>query len=206
MTITLFAHELQRIVTSGLAFASRDDTLPAICAVHFSTEDGHLIVRATDRYVAARLRLPNTTTNGELQPVVISRDDLRTVLSVFKAGRYSSNRVSIEAADGKVRFATDGTLDTEPAMTVEVNAVDGKFPNIDEHIDKARNAPPTADHIGLTSRVLACATKLPVSDRAALTIRVTGPRKPVYITAEGHEALLMPVQLAAHVEATEAAA
>lgn len=204
MTATLFAHQLQQLTTSALAFASRDESFPAICAVRFSTEDGQLVARATDRYVLARLRVG---CEGELDPVLVSRDDLRTVLRAFKTSRYSNSRVSVESLDGKVRFSTADALDTGPTMTVEVRTVeDAAFPGVDKLLDEARDAPTTADHVGLTPRVLTCAAKLPVSDRTPVLMRVTGANKPVYITADGHEALLMPVRLADHVEAAKAEA
>jgi hypothetical protein len=54
-TATVDATAFYRAVLNASLFACTDDTLPSLCAVHFtSTEPGRLLLEATNRYVISR--------------------------------------------------------------------------------------------------------------------------------------------------------
>lgn len=99
-------------LTEVLKYASKDETLPSICAVKFVVKNGVLFIMATDRYRIAVGKIPGTELeDGEW---VSGRGDVSALLGTLRAHKIGSTKsdkslITIETGEVWKVAAQNGT-------------------------------------------------------------------------------------------------
>jgi hypothetical protein len=123
-TVTIAASELHALLAATIPFASRDDTLPTICAVRIEAGNGVATATATDRYSLGHAR---KKADGELPPVLLPVGQAERLATEVK-GRQGEQLVEL-------RFAPSHLGD---AITVHLGDMDWRItqaPGADHYPD-----------------------------------------------------------------------
>lgn len=103
MTVQLMTTELVRILKDAALFASSDNTLPIINAVHLTARDGGLMAFATDRFALGAAKAP-VEESGALG-VALTLKQVKTVLQLANSCKQAFSLVSLKVAGGKFHAA-----------------------------------------------------------------------------------------------------
>ena len=134
-------------------FASTDDTLPPITALNIACEAKHLVLRATDRYIAARRRIPWDSASDNNPTINIKAADL---VATIKAADYGSVGQPIQL------FCNANVFGVKTASTTVITRLFAEdFPsvdrvmNVEQHCTAATT--PTAVLVSIAKRAAAIA-------------------------------------------------
>lgn len=134
------AELLIRAMQNVALFACKDDTLPALCALHFTGADGELRIEATDRYALAQERLPCEA--GELDILVDAKQAVAAAKALTAALKPTRRFYPAEAASVGItiegsyaRFTLTGHMGPEVSAIAElisgeyIRGTDKRFPD-----------------------------------------------------------------------------
>jgi DNA polymerase III sliding clamp (beta) subunit (PCNA family) len=199
---TIETPALRQALTTALAFASTDDTLPPINAVHIAvgTTDGTIEMAATDRYI---MSVETLTVTGEPFAVTVPYDVAKRLLMLLPRPRRQAlvGGMTTIARDGeRVTVRLVGDYETTITFTPQDEGQpSAKFVNYREMLDKikaGREAP--ADLMAFRPALLQQVFKaLAVRTRhEPVELQFGGKDKPVLAKLESLTLVLMPVRLA----------
>ncbi|WP_432050276.1 hypothetical protein [Verrucosispora sp. NA02020] len=135
---TVTTSSLATALAAAVPFASRDVTLPAVCAVQLHCGSGVLTATATDRYTIGHAR--QEATGNLTRPWILHRCDaraLRKAISQHMADkRHGTDLATLTEHDDNlvVRFGNTTLLLTEPegaSSAPDLGAILGKLPTGD---------------------------------------------------------------------------
>lgn len=122
--LTIEAWQLRRALRAALPVPV--DDMPYLDSLHVEARGGTLSVTATDRYIAVRARVP---AEGDLAPMLISKDEARVVLRLLKASARRSDRVVISKVTINDQRLESGVAVSVNGGRVVVRGMDaGGFP------------------------------------------------------------------------------
>jgi hypothetical protein len=200
---TADAELLIRAIQNVALFASKDVTLPALCAVHLTAARGTLRVEATDRYALAQERMPCTGRLDVLVDLKAAVAAAKTLTAALKPSRRMflavPPSIAITAEHGYVRFTLTGHVG--PAMPVAAETVCGEYlaRSDDKFGDLAELAKTCTGEITFNSEYLARIAKVNGGDKytyARFTVGTSHKPSIVHI-GDAFRALVMPVRQAA---------
>ena len=140
MELTINPLTLRGLLSPASAFASSDDMLPVLNAVHLRSQDGDLIATATDRFVVGMFREKGNWPEFE---ALIPLPAVRAIVRAFCAAKGSTTDLTL-SVEGEVLYVTStGGLgfdfaDARIGYRLEV----GTFPNVVRLIPGALAEPP----------------------------------------------------------------
>lgn len=200
----------RQALTTALAFASADNTLPQIHAVRFAAAGEHLIeVAATDRYVLSVEKLP---VDGEpfdaTVPYGVAKQ-LLTLLPKPRRGQIVDSLLTLIKDDGRVTVRVVGDVETAltftPADDVEPH---NKFIDYRSLIAKTeQGTEDPAPVMGFGPKILTnvCRTLAARDGTTPMRLRFRGARKPITVEHDDLKVLVMPVRLDDQAEGKSAA-
>jgi hypothetical protein len=207
---TIETPALRQALTTALAFASTDDTLPMINLVHVTPVEQGIEIAATDRYV---LSVEQVTTTGEAFEFSISADVVKRLLTILPRSRRAALLGSLTtiAKDGeKVTVRIVGDVETAVTFTPADEGEHGiKFVKYRELMDKAqanRSAP--VDVMAFAPPLLTKVFKTLSARNStdALKLHFGGEIKPVFVQQDTLTVLIMPVRIDEKAQTAEVAA
>lgn len=104
MSIQLMTNELVRILKEASLFASTNDTIPVINAVHLEARDQELIAVATDRFVLGASKTEIDENTGPFVAALPLRQ-VKTIVQLAGGGRQAFSKVTLDANDKQIRVA-----------------------------------------------------------------------------------------------------
>jgi hypothetical protein len=180
----------RQALTTALAFASSDDTLPQVHAVRIASADKHVIeIAATDRYVLSVEKLP---VDGEPFDTTIPygvAKQLLTLLPKPRRGQIIDSLLTLTQDGGRVTVRVVGNIET--ALT---------FTPPDDSVLMAKTeqgAEDPAPVMGFGPKILTnvCRTLAARDGTTPMRLRFRGARKPVTVEHGDLKVLVMPVRL-----------
>ena len=121
-TIKLQTAELRRALGNTILFASKDDTLPALCVVRFDVRPEAFTLVATNRYILSYERLLNVSElTGEHESFSMTVADVKELIRILPRTGVGLTTVSFDCDEQKI------TIDIEGDRTTTVKAADSNF-------------------------------------------------------------------------------
>lgn len=203
---TIKAPALRQALTTALAFASTDDSIPLINSVFIQPTTGGtaIEVAATDRYALSIETLP-IEDGGTPFDVLIRSDIVKRILTLTPKPKRGEE-------PGTVTFAQDGDRVTVRVVTDIETAItftpwNDKFIDYRKLLASAeKNKEAAADLMGFNPSILGKACKAFSGSSAPMKTSFSGHSKPVVIEQDdsGLKILVMPVRIHEY-EKTQAA-
>lgn len=207
LTFVMASRDLLNALANTVVFASKDATLPILCAVMLEVEDGHLTAYATDRYRLARVRVPmQADAVGDMPQLIMSRKIVDQFVKHLKGDmklvKYGASAHLTARVDGGQ--VVSWALSFNGVATEATESLDGQYPKIKQLFPEAQPSEP-AGLMAFNPALLADMGKIKdhaPSDRYANNepLRIVGggsQGKPTsFFRFTWFEALLMPVRVA----------
>ena len=151
-TITLTATQLRDLVTPVIPHASKDQTLPSLCAVRIRSAGQYVTAIATDRYRIGFQRVTLSDPPAEAGfDALVSVAVLKRILGIFRPTRWHNPALRLTVEGLRLTVGVADTLD-EPrgaldasgmvGATLTFNVIDADYPKIDRLIREALEAKP----------------------------------------------------------------
>jgi len=104
VSIQLMTNELVRILKDASLFASNNNTIPVINAVHLESRDQELIAVGTDRFVLGVSKTEVEESTGPFG-VALPLRQVKTIIQLAAAGNQAFSKVALDANEKSVRVA-----------------------------------------------------------------------------------------------------
>lgn len=196
------AELLIRAMQNVALFACKDDTLPALCALHFTGAGGELRIEATDRYTLAQEWLPCEA--GTLDILVDAKQAVavaKALTAALKPSKYLAETpsVTITVEGHYARFALAGHVG--PTVSAVAETIGSQYPDkaaakfFPE--DEAEYVKAYDGHITVNAEYLARIAKVDIGDKKHTFPRliIGGARQPVIVhVGDAFRAVLVPLK------------
>lgn len=183
---------LLELLEGVVTHAGKDKSLPLLNTILIVSEGDQVMAKATDRYRLIEGKVGQVDSMvGSIPATVIPVDDVKKIIALAKAAKGAYAYMTIYRDGDRV---TARYLDQE----VSFRSYDGTYPPTDQ-LWPAEDTPRVPmERLALNPSLFADYGKI-VGKSGAVTIEITGDRKPIIIGLTGNKvtwrALLMPMRI-----------
>lgn len=196
-TFEIQRRDLAQLLSTAMAFAHKDRTIPAINCIRLSIEKGYLVAASTDRFRLglARVLIDDQDIVGKSFPIgLLSLIDARKVISHVKTPVREQSLPAI------VTFDTDATPSTltvdNYAAAFTVRLISADFPKVEEIVQTALAATPEAATVQVNGEYLATYKVAEWTRGDSLTVRTSSSNRPILILCGDHFiGIQMPIRM-----------
>jgi hypothetical protein len=197
-TFTIARGELINGITTALAFAGTDDTLPMLTGVDLSIRNGRLIFSATDRFRLAVIRVYVADLAGEDGRLgFLDRKAARKLLTLIRGGRVREKGLPVKVAvtTDKVTGLNELTVD-DYATKITSKLVDVEFPRYDRILRDTLQLKGAVDQWAVNPEHLAAFKVARWQSGLPAIVRAAEPNRPIIVTVGDHFiGMQMPVRM-----------